>query len=56
MQWNENKKKKSINYEKLRVYIDNLKEDRQEMEREVVLLAKKYELKCEECRRSNLLV
>jgi hypothetical protein len=53
--WHDDPKRKSPNYEKLKGYIDGLKHERNEMERELLLLAAKYEAKCEDARKANAL-
>ena len=44
--WHDDPKRKTPNYEKLKGYIDGLKQERTDMERELMILAEKYEARC----------
>ncbi len=54
--WHDDPKRKSPNYEKLKGYIDGLKQERSDLERELMILAGKYEAKCEDVRKANALI
>jgi predicted nucleic acid-binding Zn-ribbon protein len=48
--------KKRPNYEKFKGYIDGLKQECTYMERELMILAGKYEARCQEMRKANALI
>lgn len=56
LRWSHSTKKRSVNYDKLKDYIESIKEERNQLEKELINLTKKYEIKQEETKKSNLII